>query len=359
MVTLNIEDFGKYKNETVKKFTWTTSSDLSVVAISYGAIIQSIKVPDKYGVVKDIVLGFDDLDSYVIRNSPYLGAAIGRCANRIGGASFEIDGVTYKVERNAGQDHLHGGFLGFDKVNWQTTIDSTKVIFSYYSKDNDEGYPGDLVTNIIYEVKDDNTLSMEYIATTTKKTVVNLTNHSYFNLAGHDAGAANLYDHVVTINADKVTVTDANSIPTGETKSVGGTPYDLRRPIKLGEALAKNDELFDKNFCVNIYKSKEPVFVARVFHPSTGRSLEVHSDQPGVQFYTANYLPSPSAEALVGKRGVGYRRHGAFCLETQKYPNAINRKNFSTSLLKPGEVYRHRTLYTFGVEKSDPQVIAA
>ncbi|KAH9643822.1 hypothetical protein HF086_002320 [Spodoptera exigua] len=184
MLTIETEDFGVYKGKTVKKITWRTSGGAEVSVISYGAIVQALKVPDKFGVKKDIVLGFDDLESYVKRNTPYLGATIGRCANRIGKASFEIDGKTYNVAQNIGKDHLHGGIVGFDKVVWETTLLGNKVVFTYYSKDLEEGYPGDLITSVTYEVTDDNKLKVEFKATTTKKTVVNLTNHSYFNLAG-------------------------------------------------------------------------------------------------------------------------------------------------------------------------------
>lgn len=357
MLTVSTEDFGVHKGQTVKKVTWRTSSGAEVSVISYGAIVQSIKVPDKYGVKKDIVLGFDDLEGYVKRNTPYLGATVGRCANRIGKASFEIDGKTYTLAMNVGKDHLHGGIVGFDKVVWETTLLGTKVVFTYLSKDMEEGYPGDLITSVIYEVTDDNKLHVQFKATTTKKTVVNLTNHSYFNLAGDDAGAQELYKHMVSINADKITETDSNSIPTGAFTIVRNTPFDFTLTKNLGDAMAAGQNLFDDNFCVNTLGPAVLSLVAVVTHPPSGRFLEVHSNQPGVQLYTSNFLPSPSEPALIGRNGAGYRRHGAFCLETQTYPDAVHHSNFPTSILNPGEEYDHRVVYKFGVYNNE-KVIA-
>ncbi|CAK1588995.1 unnamed protein product [Parnassius mnemosyne] len=360
MVHLIEQDFGTFNKDPVKKFTWQTKSGVKVSVISYGAIIQSILVPDKSGQLKDVVLGFDDLQGYVDRNTPYLGAMVGRCANRIRGASFQIDGVMYQLAKNlSGHDHLHGGIVGFDKVNWKSMVDGSKVIFSYLSKDGEEGYPGDLLTNITYEVTDAGVIQIEFTATTTQKTVVNLTNHSYFNLAGHEMGADEIYNHVISINADKITETTPQSIPTGGFVKVGGTPFDLRIPIRLGDAMKQGQNLFDDNFCINTYGNKELNFVSRVNHPQSGRYLEVHSDQPGVQLYTSNFLPSPDEPALIGKSGVGYRRHAAFCLETQNYPDAIHHPNFPSPILKPGEIYRHRVTYSFGVVKhlNEPEVI--
>ncbi|XP_049878814.1 galactose mutarotase isoform X2 [Pectinophora gossypiella] len=312
MVVLTAEDFGTFKGEVVKKYTWKTNSGFCLSAISYGAIIQSIKVKDKNGEITDIVLGFDDLDGYVTRNTPYFGAAIGRCANRIGGATFDIDGATYNVAKNIGNNHLHGGIVGFDKVNWKSTVDGAKVTFSYFSKDLEEGYPGNLVVSVSYEVTDD----------------------------------------------DRITETDSDSIPTGNFSKVGGTPYDLRVAKRLGDVMDQLPGLYDDNFCVTSYENKGLTFVSHVVHPSSGRFLEVYSNQPGVQFYTSNGLPAPDQEAIIGKGGVGYRRHGAFCLETQNYPDAIHHQNFPKVVLSPGEVYDHKVVYSFGVDKrSSPQVV--
>ncbi|VVD01675.1 unnamed protein product [Leptidea sinapis] len=339
MVHLTDEEFGKLQGESVRRFTWR-AENISVSVISYGAIIQSIRVPDKNGVTYDVVLGFDDLESYVNRNEPHLGGTIGRCANRIGGASFKIDGTTYQVPKN---------------VNWKSTVDGNKVIFSYLSKDGEEGYPGNLITNVTYEVKD-NAIYIDFVSITDKKTVVNLTNHSYFNLAGHDAGAQGLFDHVISINADKITETTSESIPTGRLLDVGGTPFDLRTPTRLGDVMAKDELLFDDNFCVSTFGCTGLNFISRVSHPN-GRYLEVYSNQPGVQLYTSYYLPAPEEAALIGKGGVGYRRHGAFCLETQNYPDAVHHRDFPDAVLKPGDIYTHKVVFKFGVAKSGgPQV---
>ncbi|KAM3966087.1 LOW QUALITY PROTEIN: galactose mutarotase [Aphomia sociella] len=362
MVTLSEEAFGTYKNDAVRKFTWTTKTGFSLSAISYGAIIQSIKVPGKDGLFSDVVLGFDTIEEYVEKNIPHFGSAIGRCANRIGGASFTIDGVVYQLAKNVGKSkthHLHGGIEGFDKFVWKTTVDGTKVIFSYLSKDSEEGYPGDLVTNITYQVLDDDSFHVTFQSTTTKKTVVNLTNHSYFNLAGHETGAQELYKHVITINADRITETDSDSIPSGKFIKVGGTPYDLRVPISFNELMKKQPGLYDDNYCVSTYENEGINFVSRVEHPPSGRYLEVYSNQPGVQLYTSNFLPSPSDPALTGK-GVGYRRHGAFCLETQNYPDAVHHPNFPSAVLVPGDIYKHVVIYRFGFEKgTEPVVVSA
>lgn len=348
MVQLKETSFGIHQNAPVRMFTWTTNKGISVTAISYGAIITSIKVPDNKNDIKDIVLGFDDLEKYINQNEPHFGAIIGRCANRIGGAQFEIDGEEYQLAKNIGNDHLHGGLLGFDKYNWQTSVSGNKVTFSYYSKDLEEGYPGDLITNVTYELTEDGTLHQDIIATSTKKTVVNLTNHSYFNLAGHDAGVDELYDHYVFINADKITETNNKSIPTGKFINVKDTLFDLRSPVKLGDVMNKDSKLFDDNFCVNIDNRKANNLVARVTHPKSGRVLEVYSNQPGVQLYTSNFLPPPTETAIVGKNGVGYRRHGAFCLETQNYPDAVHHDNFPNAILVPGQVYKHSVKFCFG-----------
>ncbi|KAL4713400.1 hypothetical protein ACJJTC_010385 [Scirpophaga incertulas] len=350
LVTLSEEDFGTLNDEVIKKFTWKNFNGFSMSVITYGAHIQSIKVPDRNGIVADVVLGFDDLNSYVQRNSPYFGATIGRCANRIAGGMFEIDDQVYVLAKNDGNNHLHGGIIGFDKVIWKYHVEGLKVTLSYLSKDGEEGYPGDLVTNVSFEVLEDNTVRMVFQSSTTKKTVVNLTNHSYFNLAGHQTGAAEIYKHVVAVNANKITVTNSESIPTGAFMDVGGTQFDLRIPRQLGK-LIENSTLFDNNFCVTTYDDQKLNFVSRVVHPVSGRTLEVFSDQPGVQLYTANHLPSSDQPPIVGKNSATYSRHGAFCLETQKFPDAVHHSNFPSVILKPGDLYVHNVHYRFSVDK--------
>ncbi|KPJ06986.1 Aldose 1-epimerase [Papilio machaon] len=390
MVHLLEQDFGTFKNEIVKKYTWQTKSGFKVSIISYGATIQSILVPDKVGELNDVVLGFDDINGYVERNEPYLGATVGRCANRIRGANFQIDGADYQLATKDFQKHIVKMYVNtLINVNWKSVVDGYKVTFSYLSKDAEEGYPGDLLTNVTYDVTDDDVINVQFIATSTKKTVINLTNHSYFNLAGHNTGAEEVYNHVISVNADRITETTPQSIPTGGFVNVGGTPFDLRIPIRLGDVMKQGQNLFHDNFCINTYGNKDLNFVSRVSHPRSGRYLEVYSDQPGVQLYTANFLPFPDQEALgrylevysdqpgvqlytanflpfpdqealVGKSGVGYRRHGAFCLETQNYPDAVHHPNFPSPILKPGDIYKHKVMYRFGTEKYNyPQVVSA
>lgn len=220
-VQLEIDDFGETidgsgNTVTIKRFTWTNSNNVSVQLITYGGYITSIKVPDNEGNIEDIVIGFDTLDGYLSSSNSYFGATIGRCANRIKKGQMTIEGVTYQLATNNGQNHLHGGIKGFDKVIWEYYVTGTKVVLSYNAQDLEEGYPGDVVANVTFELTSDNELLIDYQATTSKPTVVNLTNHSYFNLAGHDKGAVELYKHVVSINADKITEVDSESIPTGK-----------------------------------------------------------------------------------------------------------------------------------------------
>ncbi|XP_068623124.1 galactose mutarotase-like [Battus philenor] len=354
MVYLIEEDFGVFKGEPVKKYTWQSESGFRVSVISYGAIIQSVLVPDKNGKLSDVVFGFDDLQGYVERNNYNFGTTVGRCANRIRDASFQIDGVTYQLAKNDRvnpQNHLHGGVVGFAKVNWKTTVNGKKVICSYHSKDGEEGYPGDLVTNVVYDVTDDGAINIEYTAVTTKKTVVNLLNHSYFNLAGHETGVKELYNHVLTINADKITESDRDELPTGRFISVTDTFYDFRIPARLGDVMVKNERLIASNYCINSYSKNDLTFASRIKHPQSGRSLEVFSNQPGLQVYTATALAGPGQPGHVGKSGVEYRKYGGICLETQNYPDAVHHSNFPSPILIPGDVYKHRLVYKFAVEK--------
>ncbi|CAG4990434.1 unnamed protein product [Colias eurytheme] len=352
MVYLTEQEFGTWNGETVKKFTWRTESGFSLTALSFGAIVQNIHAPDKDGNLSDVVLGFDDLQSYIDRNTENYGCVVGRVANRIAEGSFQLDGVQYNLSKNRSPHHLHGGHLGFDKVNWNATVDGTKVIFSRVSKDGEEGYPGNILINIIYEVKDDDTWSIEYKGVTDKKTIVNLTNHSYFNLAGHETGAEELYNHVININADKMLEARSDWIPTGKLIKIAGTPLDLYTPKRLGDFIEFSKLLFHHNFCVATNGNKGMNFVSRVVHPSSGRFMEVYSDQPGINFYTGNFMPSDDLPSIPGKEGVGYRRHSGLCLETQKYIDAIHHPNFPSIVLKPGEVYTHKTEYKFGVVRN-------
>lgn len=302
-------------------------------------------------------------------NNPYFGAAIGRVANRVGHGTFVLDGKAIQVNKNFQDKHqLHGGFIGFDKLNWNSYVIGKKVVFSLFSPDKDEGYPGDLIATCTASLDDSNNFQLLFNAWTTKPTPVNLTNHSYFNLAGHDTGYNEIYNHTVTINADKITETDSDSIPSGTLLDVVGTSYDLRHPAKLGPALAKLDNIgFDDNFCITSWSWSKLIPISKVVHEGSGRMLEVFSDQPGVQFYTANYMPDPKNEIrpaggkvidspnqgapVVGKGGAKYYRHGAFCLETQLFPDSANHSNFPNSILVPGATYSHSVIYKFSVTK--------
>ncbi|KAL3265432.1 hypothetical protein HHI36_009636 [Cryptolaemus montrouzieri] len=349
------------QSSPVWKIKWENSNNVSVEVITYGATITSIRIPDKNGVCEDVVMGFKDLKGYQDPLNPYFGATVGRVANRIGNSKFTINGVTYGVSANLGPHQLHGGFKGFDKVNWKHVIKGTKVTMSYLSKDNEEGYPGDLITNLSFQLTDSNEFLIDFKSYTTKPTFVNLTNHSYFNLAGHNKGAEELYKHAISINADQTTDVDKDSIPSGKLLPVGGTIFDLRIPRILGEVIHKipGYDGYDHNFCVTKGEFQGDSFVARVHHPGSGRVLEVYSNQPGVQFYTSNGIPQNPKEfkgnpkdlqTLKGKDGA-YYKHGALCLETQNYPDAINHPGFPKAVLNPGEVYHHTLIYKFSVEK--------
>ncbi|CAG9865559.1 unnamed protein product [Phyllotreta striolata] len=336
----------------VRRFTWKNRNNVNVQVVTYGATITSIKLPGVDGKIDDIVMGFDNVDGYLNPLNPYFGATVGRVANRIGLARFTIEGHTYQVTANSGRHTLHGGLRGFDKVNWNHHVEGTKVVLSYLSMDGDEGFPGDVVANVSFDLTDDNEFLVDFKATCTKPTYVNLTNHSYFNLAGHGKGADELYKHVVTINSDRTTEVDCDSIPTGKLLPVAGTVFDLRVPKVLGDVIHKipGYDGFDHNFCINKGSKQENTFAAKVFHPPSGRAMEVYTNQPGVQFYCSNFIPEKnSVDKLNGKDGVPYYKHGALCLETQNWPDAINHKNFPPAVLNPGEQYHHTVVYKFFV----------
>ncbi|RZB40099.1 aldose 1-epimerase-like [Asbolus verrucosus] len=340
------------KERLIKLFTWE-NKNISVEVITYGATIRSIKIPDKNGVIADIVIGFNNIEGYQNPLNRYFGATIGRVANRIKNGKINIDNAPFSLFINHEAHHLHGGLKGFDKVVWEHYVDGKKLILSYHSADLEEGYPGDLVVHTIFELTNTNQFLVEFKATTTKPTVVNLTNHSYFNLAGHNKGPAELYKHVVSINADRITDVDGKLLP------VADTVFDLRIPKILGDIIKKvpNSDGFDHNFCITKGPEQGNTFVARLYHPDSGRVLEVYSNQPGVQFYTSNYFPeNPNTytgdkkglKILTGKDG-NYYKHGALCFETQNWPDAPNHKNFPKSILFPGETYYHYVAYKFSV----------
>jgi len=335
----------------IRTVTLKNAKGMEVRAITYGGIITSIRVPDRQGRFDDVVLGYDTADAYRKNNGPHMGAIIGRYGNRIARGSFELDGVTYKLATNNGPNHLHGGVRGFDKVEWQAqefrNSNGVGVIFRYTSKDGEEGYPGTLTTQVTYTLNDRNELIVDYLATSDKATHVNLTQHSYFNLAGPTRDVLN---HEVTINADRYTPVDSTLIPTGNLATVEGTPFDLRKSTTIGARINADHEQmrfgrgYDHNFVLN-RKANELVLAARVYEPSSGRVLEVSTTEPGMQFYTGNFLDG----SITGKSGHVYRQRFGFCLETQHFPDTPNKPQFPSTVLRPGSQYKSRTVFAFSV----------
>lgn len=337
----------------VEVFTLTNAGGMEVRAMTSGGIIVSLKVPDRAGRLDDVVLGHDTAAGYA-KNDPYFGAIIGRYGNRIGKARFTLDGKTYQLAANNGPNHLHGGIKGFDKVIWHgepfEKEGAAGVAFTYTSGDGEEGYPGTLKVRVTYTLSNDNTLAFDYHATTDTPTVVNLTQHSYFNLAGQ--GTRDILDHRLMLNADRFTPVDATLIPTGELAPVEGTPFDFRKPMAIGARIdADNQQIkygpgYDHNWVLNRTGSGAQL-AARVVEPTTGRTLEVSTTEPGIQFYAGNFLDG----TIVGKQGRAYKRRYGFCLETQHFPDSPNHPNFPSTTLRPGEEYASRTVLKFGVEK--------
>jgi len=320
--------------------------------MNYGGIIVSIRVPDRKGQFADIVLGHETLEGY-IPNPPYLGAIVGRYANRIANGKFALDGKTYTLPQNNGTNSLHGGLRGFDKVTWdgEPLKGKTGVAFTYLSKDGEEGYPGNLKVKVTYTLTDSNELILDYEATTDKATTINISQHSYFNLAGE--GNGDILNHEVMINADRFTPVDKNLIPTGELRAVKGTPLDFTTSTRVGARIDDSyDQLtlaggYDHNWILNRKSSdKGLVLAARVYEPSSGRVLEVSTTQPAVQFYTGNFLDG----SVTGKQGPVYKRRYGLCLETQHYPDSPNHPDFPSTILKPGETFRQKTVFKFSAK---------
>ncbi|XP_005073674.1 galactose mutarotase [Mesocricetus auratus] len=323
----------------VEKFQ-LRSDQLSVDVLSWGCAISALRARDRQGEASDVVLGFADLEGY-LQKQPYFGAVVGRVANRIAKGRFTVDGKEYHLPINREPNSLHGGFRGFDKVLWTPQVLSNGIQFSRVSPDGEEGYPGELKVWVTYTL-DGGELVINYRAQASQTTPVNLTNHSYFNLAGQ--GSPDIYDHEVTIAAEAYLPVDETLIPTGVIAPVEGTAFDLRKPVELGKHLQDHHlHGFDHNFCLT--GSKEKHFCARVRHAGSGRVLEVYTTQPGVQFYTGNFLDG----TLRGKGGAVYPKHSGFCLETQNWPDAVNQPRFPPVLLQPEEEYNHTTWLKFSV----------
>src|SRR5438128_3212238 len=355
------ESFGKTPDgQDADIYTWTNRRGAEVKITSYGGIITSLRVPDRNGKLGDIVLGFDNLDAY-LKGHPYFGAIIGRYGNRIAKGRFTLHGVEYKLAVNNGENHLHGGIKGFDKVVWNAkprkVANGAALELTYLSKDGEEGYPGDLSVKVVYTLTNANALKIDYSATTDKDTVVNLTHHSYFNLAGQ--GNGDILNHRLFVNAARFTPTDAGSIPTGELRSVRGTPFDFTRATTIGARINQDYEQlrlgkgYDHNFILNGIMGTMRRS-ARVYEPTTGRVMEVWTTEPGMQLYTGNFLDG----TLTGKGGKVYQQRYGFCLETQHYPDSPNKPSFPTAVLRKGARYHTTTTFRFSTAKSEPPAVA-
>ncbi|XP_026828451.1 aldose 1-epimerase [Ooceraea biroi] len=405
-------DIERFSDESrlipVKSYTMINKNRVEITVISWGATIVSLKYPDKYGHIADVVLGFDDLKSYMNpRINPFIGCILGRCVNRIKNGHIVIKGKTYQLTRNDlnNKHHLHGGTKGFGRRLWESHIDGCSVVMSYLSRDGEEGYPSAVLSTVRFKLTPDNKLEIGIRATTTNSTIVNISHGSLFNLAGHDAGQRELMKHEISLNCDRWTFANyADSIPTGSIRGVGGTIMDLRIPRALGSCIKKvpPGEGYDHNFCVTSNWHGSSTYVARAIHPRSGRVLEIYSDQPGVQFYTAGRLSpcvasevsdlqlngnhqnidsniaydnNPNREEeyeheaktltidqmekdttsehktpdfILGKQGACYIKYCAFSIQPQNYPNAINIPHFPCPILQPGQVYCHDLIYKFG-----------
>ena len=338
--------WGNVDGKNVSLYTLTNRNGEQVKISNYGATVTSWVSPDKNGDKSSIVLGFDSLSGYLAK-PPFFGATIGRYGNRIAKGTFKIDSATYTLAKNNGENHLHGGNKGFDKVVWSVITEASNpasITLHYVSMDGEEGYPGNLKVNVIYTLTDDNELLIDYSAETDKPTVVNLTNHSYFNLTG-DA-SKNILDHTLQVNADKYTPVDAGLIPTGELKAVAGGPFDFLQPHKIGERIAAVEGGYDHNFVLT-RKSRELELVATLSDSISGRKLEVYTVEPGLQFYSGNFLDG----TIKTSDGKAIQKYAALCLETQHFPDSPNKPAFPTTLLKPGEKYHTVTKYKVVVNK--------
>jgi aldose 1-epimerase len=348
------EGFGETADgQKVDLYTLTNRNGVEAKIITYGATLVSLKVPDRNNHLDDVVLGLSSLDDY-IKGTSYLGAIVGRYGNRIAKGRFTLGGVEYKLAVNNGENHLHGGIKGFDKVVWNAREMSTKngpaLQLTYLSKDGEEGYPGNLKVTVTYTITNRNELRIDYSAATDKDTVLNLTHHSYFNLAGE--GNGDILNHQVTINALKFTPTDEGSIPTGELRSVRGTPFDFTRATAIGARINQSDQQlqfgkgYDHNWVLN---GRMGVLrqAATAYEPTTGRFMQVWTTEPGVQFYTGNFLDG----TLIGRSGKPYQYRYGFCFETQHYPDSPNHPSFPTTTLKKGATYHSTTIYRFSTRK--------
>jgi aldose 1-epimerase len=344
-----VEDF-----DSIKLFTLKNASGMTVKVTNYGAIITSIIVPDRNGKMADVALGYDRVEDYINAvDKPYFGSIVGRYGNRIAEGKFSLDGETYSLLKNNGENHLHGGAIGFDKVVWDASYDQKKnsIELSYLAKDKEEGYPGNLKLKVTYTLTDMNSLEVDYFATTDKATPVNVTQHTYFNLKGEGEGT--ILDHELMLNAKKFTPVDKGLIPTGAMPEVVGTPFDFTISKAIGRDIGKDHEQltyglgYDHNWVLEKQGKPDDLTVAaRVYEPTSGRVMEVHTTEPGIQFYCGNFLDG----RLKGKSGKPYLHRGGFCLETQHYPDSPNQPNFPSTILRPGQELKSQTVFKFSTK---------
>ena len=343
---ITTERFGAMDNgREVQLFTLKNQNGMEVSITNYGGIVTSVKVPDQDGNIENVVLGFDDLEQYK-SGHPFFGAIAGRYANRIANGRFELNGEEYELATNNGENHLHGGVEGFDKKFWEAELheDENSVTLSYLSLDGEEGYPGNLEVDVTYALTEENELKIDYHATTNKSTVVNLTNHSYFNLSGNPS--QKILDHLLTIHADRYTPVDEGLIPTGELRPVEGTPFDFTSAETVGARIDSIPPGYDHNYVLNNPDSGVRK-IATVEHEESGRIMEVYTDQPGVQLYTGNFLDG----TLNDRQGNPIEQYAALCLETQTFPDSPNKPDFPSPVLNPNEVYETTTIYQFKVRE--------
>ncbi len=340
-----VAEYGKTPEGTpIEQYT-LTNGRVTAKVITYGAILTDLLAPDRDGKAGDVVLGFDSLEGYLTRH-PYFGSTVGRVGNRIAKGKFTLDGKEYSLAVNNGPNALHGGIKGFDKVVWKVeAADGRSIKLAYLSKDGEEGFPGDLAVTVTYSVTDDDALKIDYSATASgKATPINLTNHTYFNLSGPASGS--ILKHEIMLNADKYTPVDDTLIPTGEIAPVAGTPLDFTAPTPIGSRIEqmKGDPTgYDHNIVLRGSADGKPALAARVYDPASGRQMEAYTTEPGVQFYTGNFLDG----SVKGKGGVAYQQRQGFCLETQHFPDSVHHSNFPDTILKPGQTYTSTTLYKF------------
>ncbi|HLX61982.1 MAG TPA: aldose epimerase family protein [Planctomycetota bacterium] len=345
-VKVKSEAFGKADGKDVVLYTLENAKGMKARVMSYGATLVSLEVPDKAGKIGDVTLGFDTLDDYMHKVNPFFGAIAGRYGNRIAKGKFALDGKTYQLAVNNGENHLHGGVKGFDKRVWEAKEVPNGVAFTYLSPDGEEGYPGNLKSTVTYTLTDNNDLNIDYLATTDKPTVLNLTNHTYWNLAG--AASGNILDHEMTLYADKYLPVDKGSIPLGTLADVKGTVFDFTTPHAIGERINQvgNDPVgYDHTWVLN-GAADELKHCATVYDKKSGRVMDVSTTQPGVQFYTGNYLDGKT----IARGNVVCNKHQGFCLETQHFPDSPNQPSFPSSVLRPGEEFKSRTIYHFSVK---------